>query len=133
MSKKETPMTRRYWQRVGGTLIEEFHAQKGSSEIGKRLLDAVIISGGEFKIAKQSEVSIEGKDIIIVQTKAKRLGMNVMGQALFSIELMRKFNPKSIRSVALVEKDDAVLREFLLRHENVEVVIDIVEIETANK
>jgi hypothetical protein len=125
MSKKETPMTRRYWQRVGGTLIEEFVAQKGSSDIGKRVLDGVIILEGELRIAKQAEVSIDGKDIIVVQTKVKRLGMSVMGQALFSIELMRKFNPKSIRSVALVEKDDAVLREFFLRHENVEVVIDI--------
>jgi hypothetical protein len=24
MSKLETPMTRRYWKRVGGTLLEEF-------------------------------------------------------------------------------------------------------------
>ncbi|HEY3873950.1 MAG TPA: hypothetical protein VGM92_00605 [Candidatus Kapabacteria bacterium] len=124
MSKKETPMTRRYWERVGGTLVEEFCAQKKTSETGRRLLDAIIITEGEQKIASQSEVSIEGKDIIIVQAKANRLGMSVMGQALFSIGLMQKFKPRSIRSVALVAKDDRELREIFLLHENVEIVID---------
>jgi hypothetical protein len=31
MSKHETPMTRWYWQQVGGTLIEEFVAAQGSA------------------------------------------------------------------------------------------------------
>ena len=26
MSKRETPLTRRYWREIGGTLIEEFPA-----------------------------------------------------------------------------------------------------------
>jgi len=83
MSKLETPMTHWYWKHVGGTLIEEFCAVRRSSTCGVRLLDRVIIKGGEFRIAKQSEVSLEGKDIVIVQTKNARLGMYLMGQAFF--------------------------------------------------
>jgi hypothetical protein len=53
MSKHETPMTRWYWQQVGGTLIEEFVAVEGTSKCGRRALDGVIIRNGEFRIAQQ--------------------------------------------------------------------------------
>lgn len=56
MSKHETPITRWYWQQVGGTLIEEFEAVKASSESGRRVLDAVIIPGGENRVARQKAV-----------------------------------------------------------------------------
>ncbi|MGI9468325.1 MAG: hypothetical protein ACR2OA_14490 [Rubripirellula sp.] len=52
MSKLETPMTRWYWKQVGGTLIEEFHAVRKSPTNARRLIDGVIIHGGETKIAK---------------------------------------------------------------------------------
>ena len=68
MSKHETPMTRWYWQQVGGTLVEEFVAVKRTATCGVRILDGVIIRDGEFRIAKQSEVSIEGKDIVVIET-----------------------------------------------------------------
>ena len=55
-------------------------------------------------------IEIKDKDIVVIQTKASRLGMNVMGQAFFSIELMKKYLPKSIKSVIVCNKDDEVLR-----------------------
>lgn len=116
MSKHETLMTRWYWQQVGGTLIEEFVAVERSATCGRRLLDGVIIQDGEFKIARQFEVSIEGKDIIVIQTKASQLGMYLMGQALFSAELMKRFNPRSTRSIALCNRDDDILRPLLEQH-----------------
>ena len=79
--------------------------------------------GGPERIAHWSEVDIEGKDIIVIQTKANRLGMYLMGQAVFSKELMKQFNPRLIESVALCIKDDAVLRPMLERFPDVEVVI----------
>lgn len=123
MSKKETPMTRWYWQQVGGTLIEEFIAVKRSASCGQRSLDGVIVQGSEFKIARQSEVSVKGKDIIVVQTKASRLGMYLMGQTLFSADLMKRFNPRSIKSIALCSQDDDILRPLLEQHFGMEVVI----------
>lgn len=110
MSKKETPLTRRYWEEISGTLIEEFLAVPKGKNNSQRLIDGVILLGEDKKIVKWDQVIIENKDIIIVQTKANRLGMYLMGQALFSIELMKKFNPRSIRSVIICTKDDEVMR-----------------------
>ncbi len=124
MSKRETPMTLRYWEKVGGTIVEEFSAIPRGQDHGARILDAVIIPDGPKMRAKKSEVEIEGKDIIVVQTKAKRLGMYLMGQVVFSAELMKRYNPRSIKSVALCKKGDSVLEPLLEAYENVEVVID---------
>jgi hypothetical protein len=123
MSKLETPLTRAYWQKVGGTLIEEFYAVQPTSTCGKRVIDGVIIKGGENRIAYASEVILENKDIIVVQTKASRLGMSLMGQAFFSAELMKRFKPSSILSVALCLKDDCVLRSIFESYPNMKVEI----------
>jgi hypothetical protein len=113
MSKHETPLTRRYWDEVGGTLVEEFPAVLRGSGNAQRLLDGVIIVSEPKRIAKPSEVSIKGKDIIVLQTKANRLGMNLMGQAIVSKKLMEKFEPKSIRSIAICSEGDSVLEQYL--------------------
>ena len=123
MSKHETPMTRWYWKQVGGTLIEEFVAVTRSEECERRCLDGVIIKGGRHRLARQSEVDITGKDIVVIQTKVGRLGMYLMGQALFSAQLMRAFRPRSIEGVALCNTDDARLRPLLERFPNMRVVV----------
>ena len=123
MSKHETPMTRRYWQEVGGTLIEEFVAVEGTAMCGRRVLDGVIIKDGTFQVAHQTEVSLKGKDIIVVQTKASRLGMYLMGQAFFSAQLLQRFQPRSVVSVALCSEDDAVLRPLFEQYPNMHVVV----------
>ena len=47
-------------------------------------MDAIIIVGGEDRIASRGEqINLQGKDVIVVQTKAHRLGMYLMGQAQF--------------------------------------------------
>ena len=122
MSKRETPLTRKYWQSIGGTLIEEFPAVTKGDSNSRRLLDGVVILGGEFRIAKASEVDIEGKDIVVIQTKVNRLGMYLMGQAFFSRELMKTFKPKSIKTVAICGKDDTVMRD-LCKEFDIEVVV----------
>ena len=81
-----------------------------SATAGARLVDAVILPSREKRIARWSDVRLEGEDIIVVQTKASRLGMYLLGQAVFSAELAKRFNPKSIRSVAICSQDDSVLR-----------------------
>ena len=123
MSKNETPMTRWYWKQVGGTLIEEFVVVNRGAGRGKRVLDAIILPSEEFRIAKQHEVSIEGKDVVVVQTKAGRLGMHLLGQALFSAQLVQCFHPRSVLSVALCSKDDAVLRPLFEQHPGMKVVV----------
>ena len=113
MSKHETPMIRWYWDRVGGTLCEEFQAVPRSPTTGQRLLDAVIVPDGPRERVHWRDLRLEGKDVVVVQAKAKRLGMYLMGQTVFSAELVKRFNPRSVRSVALCKKDDEVLRPLL--------------------
>ena len=122
MSKRETPLTRKYWQSIGGTLIEEFPAVTKGDSNSRRLLDGVVILGAENRIAKASEVDIRGKDIVVIQTKVNRLGMYLMGQAFFSRELIKIFKPKSIRTVAICGKDDKVMRD-LCKEFDIEVVV----------
>jgi hypothetical protein len=104
--------------------MEEFCAVPRSVNCGTRVFDAVIIKGGPTIRARRNDPSlIEGKDIIVVQTKAERLGMYLMGQVFFSAQLMKKFKPRSIEAVALVAKDDAVLRPLLERYKGMRVVV----------
>jgi len=125
MSKHETPMTRRYWERVGGTLLEEYLIVRSSPGVGRRMIDAVIIEDGDHRIASRGEtVSLDGHDIVVVQTNAQRLGMYLLGQAFFSRELIKdRFAPRSIRTIALCARDDAILHPIAERF-GVEVVVD---------
>jgi hypothetical protein len=123
MSKLERPLIEEYWRRVGGTIVFEFPMVLSSATCGKRCLDALILPNKDTKEAKASDVYLEGEDIILVQAKYRRLGMYLMGQALFSVELIRRFNPMSIRSIALCTKDDSVLRPLLSAYPEVEVVV----------
>ena len=105
--------------------MEEFPAVRRSKngDCGQRLIDGIIILNEPNRVAHWKEVEIEGKDIIVLQTKEKRLGMYLMGQTLFSMCLMEKFNPSKITSVALCRYDDSIMRPLLEKHEGCKVVI----------
>lgn len=125
MSQNETPMTRWYWREVlkQGTLIEEYvaveRAEDGSN--ASRFMDGLVIMDGAFEISDDVTRDIAGKDVVVIQSKNKRLGMYLLGQALFSRELLLKKGAKSVRSVAVCRKDDKVMRELLLAHPDIEV------------
>ncbi|MBO0736649.1 MAG: hypothetical protein J2P48_08775 [Alphaproteobacteria bacterium] len=114
MSTNETPLTRHYWEQVvgRGTLLLEYCVVKPRPGASPRYLDGVIILDGEHKIASKAEhVSLSRHDVIVVQTKTGRAGMYLLGQALFSRELVREyFSPRSVSTVALCGRDDDVLR-----------------------
>lgn len=122
MSKYETPLTRRYWKEIGGTLIEEFEAVplRRDPYQARRNIDSVVVLGGPHEIRRADEVEIKDCDIVVIQTKAGKtgytLGMYLLGQALFSRHLMEKFEPKSIRSVAICTKGDVVMEELAAKY-----------------
>ncbi len=124
MSKHETWRTRKYWESTGGLLIEEFRAIKGDNGagIGKRHIDAIIVLGEETNRQVGGQYDFTGKDIIVVQTKGSRLGMYVMGQAFFSREIMKRFNPRSIKTVVICAAGDAEMESLCQLHD-IEVVI----------
>jgi len=122
----EPIMVRRYWKQIGGTLITEFQMVGRSPSCGVRWADGLIVLGGKPKRLKEKEkrnVEVAGKDVIVIQASNGRLGMYVMGQGVFSAELMKRFKPKSVKSVILCVKDDAALRPLLAPFHNVEVKV----------
>ena len=124
MSLHETKMTLWYWNQVGGTLIEEYVLVPATATQGRRAVDGLIILGEEKRILPAgSKVDISGKDVVVVQAKNHRLGMSLMGQALFSGELVKRLNPKSFRSVAVCIADDPVLRPLIEAYEWCKVVV----------
>lgn len=123
MSKNETPLTRWYWEKVGGLLIEEFPIVKASPLQGKRFVDGLIVLGEPTFRTTWLEFDLTGRDVIVIQAKAKRLGMYLMGQCLFSRDLVLQLGAKSVRSVAVCTEDDHTLRALLEKHEGCEVVV----------
>ena len=123
MSKRETPLTLAYWKTVGGTLCLEYPINHGFSDSGRRLLDGVILTDLPSEQKHHREVTIDGHDVVIVQTKDSRLGMYLLGQALFSREAIKAVaNPRSIRTIALCTRDDLFMRT-LAKQQGVEVVL----------
>jgi len=118
-------MTVWYWEQVGGTLFEEFLIVPAASGQGRRMLDAVILIDGERRrMPIGSTASLDDRDVVLVQTKFARLGMSLMGQTLFSRDLVKRVSrPRSVRSVALCKASDAVLQPLLERHDGCQVVI----------
>lgn len=118
-----------YWNEHGGnehdgTLIIEFRAVTQTPHQGRRDIDAVVVEDGKRRWLANGDydsANIAGKDIVVIQAKRGRLGMSVLGQALFSKELMRPFRPSNIRTIALCEDTDTVL-EPLAKKYGIEVV-----------
>ena len=125
MSKNETPMTRWFWREVlkRGTLIEEYVAVEEAADGSNapRYMDGLVILDGPFEISNDVRRDIAEKDVVVIQSKNKRLGMYLMGQTLFSRDLILAKGAKSVRSVAVCRKDDKVMRPLLLSHKNIEV------------
>ena len=90
--------------------------------VAQRLVDGLIVLGGEKRIESDQSIDIQGRDVIAVQTKANRLGMYVMGQALFSRELLKQRGPSSVRAVAICGKGDQVMEKLCAEH-GIEVVV----------
>ena len=110
--KNETLMVEWYWNKVRGTLCAEFQVATAT----QRRLDAVILPEGEYKEVNTEEMRdlLKGKEAIVVQAKANRLGMPLMGQTLFSAMLIKRcYNPSLVRPVALCKEDNSTLRPLL--------------------
>jgi hypothetical protein len=125
----ETPLTRRYWEHLDeGTLYEEFEIVRAEAGIRSRRADGVIVLGTPPRIAAPDErrhVSLDGEDVIVVQTKATPLNPYVFGQALLSMDLIAmRWAPRSLRSVLICAADDPELRPIVEDFPDLEICID---------
>lgn len=131
MSKHETPMTRWYWRTVNkrqGLLIEEFPAVKrdGSAGKNKRHIDGVIVLGEKADRRgphKGDRELVKGKRVIVIQSKARRLGMSLIGQVVVSRELLKDLKARVVKSVGVCREDDKVLHLVLRRFKKCEAVV----------
>ena len=131
MSKHETPMTRWYWRTINnrkGLLIEEFNAVKRDKAKGKnkRHIDGVIVLGEKAERRgprKGDRELVKGKEVIVIQSKARRLGMSLIGQVVVSYKLLESLGADVIKSVGVCKEDDKVLHEVLKTFEKCEAVV----------
>ena len=138
--KPEEKLILKYWDRVGGTLVREFQMVPAIRKEGQggRFLDGLIVSPGRppktpplkwsnFIKEREGKDPFKGKNLLMVQAKAQKLGMGLMGQAFFSRILTRnsmredEWKPNSLRWVILCKKSDPKL-EVLCGYFGIDVV-----------
>lgn len=124
-------MTRWYWRTINkrqGLLIEEFPAVKrdGTTGKNKRHIDGVIVLGQKAERRgprKGDRELVKGKRVIVIQSKARRLGMGLIGQVVVSRELLKDLKAKVVKSVGVCREDDQLLHKVLRRFKKCEAVV----------
>jgi len=116
-------MVRWYWRQVGGTLVEECPIESHIAGSRPPVVDGLIIRRGKWRIAERAEVALAGHDLIVLNACAGGLNLELMGRACFSARLLEGFRPQSLYSVALVLRDDPVLRPLLEENRSMKVVV----------
>jgi len=119
----ERRMVRWYWRQVGGTLIEAFPIVAGNAGTLPQVVDGLVIRRGKWRIADAADVTVAGHDLIVLHACADRLNLGLMGQVHFSARLVARLEPQSLYSVALVARDDRVLRPLLEEDRTMKVVV----------
>jgi hypothetical protein len=88
----------------------------------------VVLLGTPPRIASPDErrdLSLDGEDVIVIQTKATPLNPYVFGQALLSMDLINmRWAPRSLRSVLICAADDPELHPIVERFPNLEICIE---------
>lgn len=152
MSVYENAMIERYWEKEfgnksTGTLVLKYPIVKKTTPIkdcmwGKREVDGIILPDGPKTKLRFSEVlpqSFQNQRLIVIQAKTHRLGTCLLGQTVFSPGLFARYNPKSIKSVALCGANDSELEVLIpkiisyLKPFWQQINFDGVEIETDNQ
>ena len=115
MSKHETKMIRWYAQTryPKGFLMEEYLALPQGKTNGKRLIDGVIVFRKPFVKRKL----IKGERVVVIQSKNRRLGMGLIGQAIVSRDLVARLGVKVMKSVGVCTEMDTVMYRMLRKHE----------------
>jgi hypothetical protein len=123
VSKRETPMTEAFWQQhARGAFIPEYCIVRRAGDCGGRYVDALILPDEPHRSASFTDYpALKDRNVIVVQTKAERMGMYLMGQALFSARLALARGAKSARSILLCTAPDSALLPLLKDFPEVEV------------
>ena len=123
MSKHETPMTEGFWEsNARGLFIAEYPLVQRGADRGLRCVDGLILPDEPHGRGKWLDyASLSGRRVVVIQTKTGRMGMYLMGQALFSARLARASGASSVRSILLCHEADGALLPLLKPFPEVEV------------
>ena len=116
-------MTEAFWQQhAQGAFIPEYCLVRRAGDCDGRYVDALILPDEPHRRATFKDYpTLKDRNVIVVKTKASRMGMYLMGQALFSARLARRCGAKSVRSILLCTTPDSVLLPLLQDFPEVEV------------
>jgi hypothetical protein len=113
-------MTIAFWRSSGrGTLMLEYPVVLRDGASNRRAVDALILLDGEFtRIAWTEAPNMDGRPVVLIQTKAYRTDAALVGQAVFSPILLRRRHPRlgQIESVLLSPEPEPALSDLLLHH-----------------
>lgn len=123
MSKRETGMTEGFWQsEAHGLFFAEYPLVHRAVDRATRLVDGLILPDEPYRRGKWREhPSLSDRRVIVIQTKVGRMGMYLMGQALFSARLALACGAASVRSILLCHQPDGALLPLLKPFREVEV------------
>ena len=123
MSKHETHMTECFWETcTNGAFLPEYPLVRRGPDCSNRLADAVILPDEPHHRASVKDYpSLADRRVIVVQTKRGRMGMSLMGQALFSARLVLLSGAASVRSILLCRHSDGALLPLLKEFADIEV------------
>ncbi len=124
----ESEMTEAFAQRLGGSLIKECYIPGRRPQFEQRAIDGMVLLDriwSSERGRRASETMLAGANVVVVQTKTGELEMPLLGQALFSRELIPQYRPQlPIRTVALCGRDHPILRRLA---ENQEIEVEVME------
>jgi hypothetical protein len=123
MDNWEWLMTEGFWRsQAHGAFLPEYPLVLRAVHRSRRCADAVILPDETHRQAAVAEYpSLKGRNTIVVQTKTGRMGMYLMGQALFSGRLAMAQGARSVRSILLCHETDTALLPLLQSFPEVEV------------
>ena len=123
MSKHETRITEGFWESTAhGLFIAEYPLVKRGADRAPRHVDGLILPDEPHGRGKWRDyASLSGRRVVVVQTKTGRMGMYLMGQALFSARLALTRGASSVRSILLCHEPDAALLPLLKPFPEVEI------------
>lgn len=122
----EMPMILKYWEQEGGTLLTEFRMVNKTTRSEVRRADAVIVKRRPTtppRPGRTSQAGNQGSRHHRRSGQSTAAGDVLLGQALFSAALMKRLQPRSIRSVALCTRGDDTLEELLAAFPHLDVVV----------
>lgn len=121
-------MVRAWWEGTGGRICEEYPLTPTiPGRQARRRVDALVVLNQPSAWVDDCRDfgPTDGEDLIVVQAKASRLAMPLLGQAIFSPILARSnLHPASVRSVLLCTGSDDDLAPIAAEH-GVEVIVSL--------